>query len=114
MTADHWCFNIEGLRLCGYRASLAGHDTQYGRYKRYVRLRANLAGVPDTISPGDRYSVSCDIYWRKAARLDWSIGVKAVEDALFKQDRGLVPGEYGWHEASGVEMIVVQVRRVMP
>lgn len=61
----------------------------YTAFKERVRLMANLAGVPADI-PADTAATLCiAIAWRKRARIDTSNILKAVEDGLFKQDRGV-------------------------
>jgi hypothetical protein len=83
---------VVGEPLCGFIAHAAPwlkKSKRYVAWKRMVRALANSAGVPDDI-PADQAAVlSIAIAWKKRARIDTSNIIKSMEDALFKQDRGI-------------------------
>jgi hypothetical protein len=102
-------FEISGP-LHGYRAGLNRvFDPKYKRFKEMIRLVANTKGVPSEITPGTRVGIIVDIYWKKKARIDGSNIFKAVEDAIFSQDRGLGFGSWSMTENAGGEFIEVTV-----
>ena len=115
-------FAIDGP-LYGYRASTSkrtrksdgkrvggAFDPSYIAFKRLILLTAQTKGwkghlisLPDWI-----IRLSVFVYWSKQCRLDWSNAYKAVEDALFSQDRYVHPGGLsGFLQNSGPERMVV-------
>lgn len=61
----------------------------YVAFKQRVRVLANVAGVPSDIPAECSATLHVAIAWRKRARIDSSNILKALEDGLFKQDRGV-------------------------
>ena len=100
-------FRVEG-QLLGYRASIkAAHDPRYKAFKQAVRLVANTAGVPSHC-PKD-VSIKVEVFWKKTARIDLSNVQKAVEDALWSQDRYIGHTEATRTEHYGSELADVTV-----
>jgi Holliday junction resolvase RusA-like endonuclease len=62
---------------------------KYERWKNFIRLAANVAGVPQVLDKRNRYGIAIVIDWRGAARCDLDNCVKGVLDALFSQDRSV-------------------------
>lgn len=91
-----WTFTIPGP-LMGYRRPRdhGSNYSQYVRYKDKVRAYARVAGL-ETEDPqredAFRWLLSVNVFWRGAARSDWSNVYKAIEDSLFGFDRYVVPG----------------------
>ena len=80
-------FSVPGP-LLGYRASvLRAFDPKYKAFKARVRALATAAGVPLAILSGEAGALRVNIHWRKKARIDGVNVFKAVEDAVWKQDR---------------------------
>lgn len=99
-----WRFEVEGP-LLGYRASVRrAFDPKYRAFKDKVGWLAVQAGVPvGKLDPSEAMvKLSVFVYWKKTPRIDWSNVYKAVEDALFKQDRYVQPGQLnGFNYSSG-------------
>lgn len=79
-------------------------------FKTDVRLKANLAGVPQELDPGRRYSLRTIFYWKKKARVDTDNAHKLTKDGLWGKDRSALTGAYDAVEFSGVERVVITVR----
>jgi Endodeoxyribonuclease RusA len=86
-------FVIDGP-LMGYRKDVAySHSEKYKAYKTYIRYRLLAAGIArapkwiDDVIP----KLSVAIQWKKKARIDWDNVVKAVSDAIWKNDRNVDP-----------------------
>ena len=76
---------VDGSRGVGYR--------DYALFKRAVLLLAMEQGFRRTKTTRKAPAhLSVFVNWEAAARSDWSNVFKAVEDALFEQDRYVVPG----------------------
>lgn len=96
-------FHIEGP-LLGYRASVKrAHDPKYKAFKQEVRLIANTAGVPDEIPKQGKAYLQVDIFWKRKPRIDGANVYKAIEDALFVQDRRVFYGHFMVEEDRGFE-----------
>lgn len=86
-------FQIDGPIMAYYRTRNRGSKfgnpraKRYDEYKRLVRLIANTAGVPQELLENHRASVSVWITWRLKARADTDSILKAIIDALWRQDR---------------------------
>lgn len=103
--------------LYGYRASVAAaHAPEYSAFKAKVRWLANSARVPHAIFPGDDVRVRVVIFWNKAARIDGKNVYAAIEDGLFKQDRGMASGSWVRFENIGREeaRVLVEVTEHRP
>lgn len=91
-------------RTWGKRGNLGIYDPRYKAFKDKVGWLAVQAGVPvGKIDPKESHvKLSVFIYWKNLPRFDWSNGYKAVEDALFEQDRYVQPGGMnGFNYSSG-------------
>jgi len=107
-----WSFEIGGpIRsfLGSYVQPWKDQAKRYVAYKKYVRLLANVAGIPSELKQEDRAEISISFHWKKKAHCDGSNGFKAVEDALFHQDRRVLRGSYIVMENTGEEKAFVQV-----
>lgn len=62
---------------------------RYVAFKARVRLLANVAGVPSEIPPEKAVVLCIAVSWKMRARIDGSNLIKAIEDGLFKKDRGV-------------------------
>ena len=82
----------------------------YCAYKTRVRLLANVAGVPEEIPAGYRASFHVDVTWRLRARLDSSNVLKALEDGVFRRDRGIGEIHVVSRQYVGKEKAVVTIR----
>ena len=96
--------------VMGYQKSVAySHSRAYKSFKLAVRALANTAGVPELCTTDTELEVA--IFWRKLAKIDGSNVMKAVEDALFTQDRHLARGLWTRHLNQGVDpYLIVSVR----
>jgi hypothetical protein len=83
---------------------------RYVAFKRRVRLLANLGGLPDEIPKGSAAVVSIAIAWKKKARIDTSNILKAIEDGLFKRDRGIKEVHATRIEQTGIERVSITVQ----
>lgn len=105
-------FTVPGP-LWGYRRP-RDKDSNYKKYTEFknfvleTAMRNNWAGRVDSlIDHPPRLSVH--VKWKKNPRTDWSNIYKAVEDALFSQDRWVKPGnksDYEW-DCGKEEVIVI-------
>jgi hypothetical protein len=88
----------------GYRKDVAySHSDEYKSYKaliRYAALGAGLARLPKTIDNVIPH-LSVFINWRGKARLDWDNVVKAIQDALWRNDRDVDPGSFRVYRNTG-------------
>lgn len=96
--------------VMGYQKSVAySHSRAYKSFKFAVRALANSAGVPDLCTTDTEIDV--EIFWKKKAKIDGSNVLKAVEDALFAQDRHLARGSWMRFLEQGCEpYLIVSVR----
>lgn len=112
MMQAQWAFRIPAP-LKGWTATNGRQWTkrfrQYAKWREYVRILANQAGVPDTLERQWQVSLHIRIYWRLKARIDTTDVLKGVEDALWKQDRAVTSvfvsrtehtGEEEWAEVT--------------
>ena len=83
---------------------------EYYAFKLAFRLAANTAGFPAELDGDRRNFISVFASWKKRRRIDGSNVVKAVEDALFGQDRRLDGLEYRDLEHHGEEAVHVALR----
>ena len=83
---------------------------EYYAYKQLFRLAANAAGFPAELDGERRNILGVVASWKKKRRIDGSNVVKAVEDALFGQDRRLDGLEYRDLEHHGEEAVHVALR----
>lgn len=83
---------------------------RYVAFKGKVRLFADVARVPEEIPAGYRAVVSLAVAWKKKARIDLSNIQKAVEDGLFKRDRGIGEIHATRLQHTGMERVSVTVR----
>ena len=84
---------------------------KYTQYKNRVLLLAmekGWHGRAVAVKDPEVY-LSVFIKWKKAPRSDWSNIIKAVEDALFEQDRYVKPGRFGMEWDTGVEEAMVSL-----
>lgn len=91
---ERWRFTVEGP-LLGYRASLRrAFDPKYRAFKDRVSLLALEAGFDARSFDPEETEVMLSVwlFWKGRPRFDWSNGYKAVEDAIWKQDRWVRPG----------------------
>jgi len=83
---------VVGEPLVGFPVKAAPWTKTAKRYclfKDRVRLLANVAGVPSEIPEGKAVVLCIAVSWKRKARIDGSNIVKAIEDGLFKKDRGV-------------------------
>lgn len=94
--------------LLGYRASISSRknkdgtrsggalDPKYRDYKQMVCYEAMAQGWKGRVASDRAWPVylSVEVHWKEWARLDWSNCYKAVEDALFSNDRFVHPGRF--------------------
>ena len=83
---------------------------RYVAFKGKVRLLADVAGVPEEIPENHKATVSIGVAWKKKARIDLSNVLKAVEDGLWRRDRGIGEIHGVKVEHSGIERVSVTVR----
>ena len=92
----------------GYQKSVAfSHSPAYRSFKLAMRSAANLAGVPDLATLTTEIDV--EIHWKKKARIDGSNVLKAIEDALFSQDRHLAGSSWRRYQNEGEDYVIVSV-----
>lgn len=119
-----WTFTIYG-RVLGYRRprdkpSKHIKYKDYIAYKEMVRVLARQSGF--TMSgdgpqrKGVRYTLSVKVYWGGPAISDWSNVYKAIEDALFKADRYVIPASsQGLEWDTGFDdRVTVEIWEAMP
>ena len=95
--------------LLGSRASVRrAFDPKYKAFKTLVRYYADEAGVPSEPTPTTNIEVV--IFWRRKSRIDGGNVIKAIEDAIFQNDRALAGSSWWRHENTGEEKAVVRVR----
>ena len=110
-------FVIEGP-LMGYRQSTrksfwTKRNQDYARWKEAVYLQACAAGLRDEDRKTCRENVpvlAVTIWWRKGPRMDWKNVVGGIEDAIFPEDRWVMPGKMMWVPDSGEEKAEVWVK----
>jgi phosphoglycolate phosphatase-like HAD superfamily hydrolase len=88
-------FQVDGP-LLGYRASIRrAFDPKYKAFKHRVLLVAQTQGWQGrAISvPAWPVHLSVDVSWKNNPRIDWKNVYGAIEDALFEQDRYVIPGK---------------------
>jgi len=108
----NWSFEIPGP-LSGFIVHAqpwTEKAKRYIAYKRLVRLKANVAGVPQEIPDDMEAVVTIHVWWKRKARIDTSNILKAIEDALWARDRGIAQVNVSRHEHSDEEKAVVSVR----
>lgn len=68
----------------------------YRMFKQSVYAYALEVGLPPHFQPTikDPAILSVSIFWKRRPRIDWKNVVGGIEDALFPQDRYVVPGEF--------------------
>jgi hypothetical protein len=86
-----WQF-VVGEPLRGFLVSNAPwtkRAKEYVKFKTYVRLMANAAGVPSEIPHDKAVAICIALAWKLRARVDNDGVLKAITDGLFKKDRGV-------------------------
>lgn len=108
------CFTVPGP-LVGYRRP---QDKPVKDYKKYVQFKNRVlmeamdmgwrGRMASIIEHPPRLSVL--VRWEKNPRSDWSNIYKAIEDALFTQDRYVKPGQQQGKEWDcGIEEAIVVI-----
>jgi hypothetical protein len=100
--------------LLGYRRPRDANANyeKYSAFKRAVLLLAMEKGWRERADSLEEAPVRLSIVarWKKKPRSDWSNIFKAIEDALFRQDRYVKPGmksDAEWH--CGIEEAIVTI-----
>lgn len=81
----------------------------YQAWKSAFRYHANLELIPKILRADSRYTVEIDMKWRKRARSDGDNLIKAVLDALWKQDRRVLDIRFHAEENTGGESMRVSI-----
>lgn len=88
-------FEVPGP-LFGYRRVMdrGGYST-YAKFKKRVLLIAQAKGWPGLVKTSSEWPChfSVHVAWRLKPRIDWPNVYKGIEDALFEQDRYVLPGD---------------------
>lgn len=110
--AGVWQFQVQEplVGFCVHARPWSDTAKRYVGFKNKVRLFADMAGVPQEIPAGYRASVHVDVAWKKLARIDLSNIQKAVEDGLFKRDRGIGEIHATRHLHVGTEGATITVK----
>lgn len=104
-----WTFDVEGP-LVGHKCSKSRcFSPEYRGFKSLVRLRGNLAGVPQELDPTKTYTLRTEVFWTKKPHTDTVNIQKSIEDGLWGKDRRVLHGSYAAQEYAGVERAVVTV-----
>lgn len=107
-------FRIEGP-LLGFRKGLKeSFDPKYQQFKNRVLGEAMVAGWNGKAISLQHVPphLSVEVFWNKGPRLDWSNLYKAIEDALFEQDRFVKPGRHSdvvWDHGKEYCIVTVEV-----
>jgi len=106
-----WTFNVDEP-LVGFTVHAqpwTDRAKRYVAFKGKVRLLADIARVPEEIPENHRAVVSIAVMWKAKARIDLSNILKAVEDGLWKRDRGIGEVHATKFQYTGVERVSVTV-----
>jgi hypothetical protein len=105
-----WTFEVEGP-LVGHKCSKSRcFSAPVIAFKRLVRWKANLAGVPQELDPNETYSLCTQVFWAKKAKIDTENVHKLTGDGCFGKDRRVLHGAYTATEYAGVERAIVTVK----
>lgn len=104
-----WVFEVEGP-LVGHKCSKSKcFSPEYRGFKNFVRLRGDLAGVPQELDPKRTYTLRTEVFWVKRPHTDTVNIHKSVEDGLWGKDRRVLHGSFSAHEFAGIERAVITV-----
>lgn len=105
-----WTFTIPGP-LWGYRQGRKeAFRPERVAFKNRVRQLANTKGIPGRAEEEDNLFLDVRIHWRRKARIDGPNVYKLIEDALWKQDRGVAGGLWLRYLKKPVEEAVITVK----
>lgn len=105
-----WTFEVPGP-IVGHKCSKSQcFSPAVMAFKTDVRLKGNLAGVPQELDPKRRYSLCTVVYWVKKAQTDTDNVHKLTKDGLWGKDRCALKGDYDAVEFSGVERVVITAK----
>lgn len=81
----------------------------YRAWKEAFRVVANAQGVPDQLDHHKKYYLGCDIHVRGKARYDLDNAIKAILDALFRQDAPIREIYAKVYEGMKDDMVVIMM-----
>ena len=108
-----WEVALEGP-LQGHKCSVRNvFGKGYVAWKRYVRLQADLAKVPQELDPNGKYRVTTEIWWKGRAKIDTENVQKATIDGLFKRDRRILEIHGYAYEVTGKEEARIKIEKLL-
>lgn len=103
-------FIIDGPLHSYHQSNHQSNQEAYQDYKKRIRNLATEAGVPLKI-PSTKYAdVKVVFYWKGKPHVDLSNAWKAIEDALFRQDRNVHKIKLRIFENTPHERAIIRVR----
>lgn len=106
-----WRFTVPG-KLWGYRQGRKeAFRPDRVAFKDLVRMLATDKGIPCGADKRDNLFLEVRVCWKREARIDGPNVYKLIEDALWRQDRGVAGGLWIRHLKQPREEAVVQVYR---
>lgn len=103
---------LYGYRSSTLRSLFLKKNRKYAEFKEKVLKLAIEAGWKSKAVALKEHPplLSVEVRWKKGPRIDWSNVYKAIEDALFSEDRFVKPGKHSGVEWDyGTEEAIVMV-----